>query len=240
MKVIRLEEAESTNSYAKSHIDDFADRTVIHALRQTNGRGRLNRSWVDLGDGNLFLTIILKPSDTFNEIYPNITQYLSVSLCRVLESYGLNPQIKWPNDVLINSKKIAGILSETVMQGQKLKGLVLGIGVNLNSNQKDLDSIPDKIATSLNLEINKSVDTDTFLNKLLTEFFSDYDEFLNKGFINIKDEYINRNCFLDKELNVQILNNIKSGFAKSITDRGELVFQTKDNKESVLTIGDIL
>lgn len=240
MKVIRLEEVESTNSYSKSHIDDFADRTAVHALRQTNGRGRLNRSWVDLGDKNLFLTIILKPSDTFNEIYPNITQYLSVSLCKVLESYGLNPQIKWPNDVLINGKKIAGILSETVMQGQKLKGLVLGIGVNLNSNQKDLDSIPDKIATSLNLEINKSVDTDTFLNKLLTEFFSDYDEFLKKGFINIKDEYIIRNCFLDKELNVQILNNIKSGFAKSINSRGELILQTKDNKESVLTIGDIL
>ena len=87
------------------NISALEDRTVIHAIRQTSGRGRLNRSWIDLGEGNLFMSIVLKPSNTFNEIYPNITQYLSVSLCKVLETYGLKPQIKWPNDVLINGKK---------------------------------------------------------------------------------------------------------------------------------------
>lgn len=240
MKVIRLEEAESTNNYAKEHISEFADRTAIHALRQTKGRGRLNRSWVDLGCDNLFLSIILKPSDDFKEIYPNITQYLSVALCKVLESYGLKPQIKWPNDVLINGKKIAGILSETVMHGAKLEGIVLGIGVNLNASQANLDSIPDKIATSLNIETCTNINLDVFLDELLKEFFTNYDEFLNSGFSMIKQDYINRSCFLNKELSVQIFNNIKTGFARSINDNGELVLQTKDNKESVLTIGDIL
>ena len=64
------------------NISALEDRTVIHAIRQTSGRGRLNRSWIDLGEGNLFMSIVLKPSNTFNEIYPNITQYLSVSLCK--------------------------------------------------------------------------------------------------------------------------------------------------------------
>lgn len=239
MNYIALEEVDSTNSYAKSHIEDFADKTVIHAQCQTAGRGRLNRKWIDLGKGNLFMSIVLKPAETFSNIYPNITQYLSVALCKVLESYGLNTQIKWPNDVLIEGKKIAGILSESVMQGGKFKGLVLGIGVNLNANQADVDSVPDKIVTSLNLELGKEIDLDTFRTKLVNEFFANYDSFLENGFSMIKDDYINRNCFLNKKLNVQIFNDIENGLAKSITDNGELVL-LNNNKELVLTIGDIL
>ena len=240
MEVITLDKVESTNSYGKMNIDNLADRTVVRAKVQTNGRGRLNRSWVDLGENNLFLSIILKPSDSFNEIYPNLTQYLSVVLCKVLEKYGVTPQIKWPNDVLIDGKKIAGILSETVFEGQKLKGIVLGVGVNLNANRKAVSSIPDKLATALNLELNKDINADKFLEKLLEEFFANYDEFLAKGFSMIKDYYLDKNCFLNKEISVQVFNNKKTGLAKSINDNGELVLQPKEDKELILTIGDIL
>lgn len=240
VKVIQLEEVDSTNSYGKKLIDKFEDKTAIITKKQTSGRGRLNRSWVDLGEENLFLSIILKPSETFNEIYPNLTQYLSVTLCKVIESYGIQTQIKWPNDVLIDGKKIAGILSETVMQGQKLKGIVLGVGVNLNSNQEKIDAIPNKIATSLNIETQKAIDLKGFLNKLLTEFFEHYDEFLQSGFLQIKDDYIKRNCFLGKELKVQVFNHMESGLAKAVNDLGELVLEDNNKREIVLTIGDII
>ena len=240
MEVITLEKVESTNSYGKMNIDNLSDKSVIRAKEQTSGRGRLNRSWVDLGDGNLFLSITLKPSDSFNEIYPNLTQYLSVVLCKVLEKYGVEPQIKWPNDVLINSKKIAGILSETVFEGQKLKGIVLGIGINLNASEKDVLSIPDKLVTALNLELDKDINPDKFLEELLEEFFTNYDEFLVKGFPMIKDYYLDKNCFLSQEINVQVFNDKKTGLAKSVNDSGELVLQTNENKELILTIGDIL
>lgn len=240
MKVIKLEEAESTNGYAKMYIDTIPDKTAIHALRQTAGRGRLNRSWEDLGDGNLFVSIVLKPSNTFSDIYSNLTQYLSVALCKVLEAYSIKPEIKWPNDVLVNGKKIAGILSETVMHSQILDGIVLGIGVNLNAEKENLSLVKDKPITSVNLETGKNVDVDVFLNELLTEFFKNYEEFLTSGFTLIKDDYLKRNCFLDKEVNIQIFNDVKTGVAKSVTDRGELVLSTKDNKEALLTIGDII
>lgn len=240
MKVIELETVDSTNSYAKLNIDTLEDRTIIHAKRQTSGRGRLNRLWVDLGEKNLFMTIVLKPSDTFNEIYPNLTQYLSVCLCKVLETYGLNPQIKWPNDVLTDGKKIAGILCETVMQGNNFKGLALGIGVNLNADRHDVEAIPDKIVTSLNLETGTSINKDEFLQKLSDEFFKNYNRFLAKGFIEIKEDYVSRNCFLNKELNIRVFNKTEQGFAKSVNDKGELVLINKENKEIVLTIGDIL
>lgn len=240
MEIIQLDTVNSTNSYAKLNIDTLQDKTVIHALHQTQGRGRLNRSWVDLGDDNLFMTIVLKPSDVFNEIYPNLTQYLSVCLCKVLEKYGLNPQIKWPNDVLINGKKIAGILSETVIQGNKFKGIVLGIGVNLNANQQDADAIPDRVVTSLNLELNRKIDMKDFMQKLLDEFFANYNKFLTEGFISIKNYYIEKNCFLNKEIRIQVFNKIKEGLAQNVNDSGELVLLDKENKEFVLTIGDIL
>lgn len=239
MKKIYLSEVDSTNLYAKSNIENLADKSIVHAANQTAGRGRLQRTWVNLGEGNLFLTFVLKPSNSFNEVYSNLTQYLSVVLCKILEEYGLKPQIKWPNDVLINGKKIAGILSETVMQGSLFKGLVLGIGVNLNRSEKDLASIIDKEATSLNLEISKSVDVNLFLDKLAEEFFADYDNFLQKGFELIKNDYISRTCFLDTEICVQVFNDKKCGIAKAINDKGELVM-SNNQKEFVLTIGDIL
>ena len=241
MKIIELEEVDSTNSYAKSNIEDFADRTIIHAQKQTAGRGRLNRAWVDLGNGNLFLSFILKPSNEFSEIYPNITQYLSVVMCKVLENYGLKPQIKWPNDVLIDGKKISGILSETVMQGSKFKGLIVGIGVNLNAKKQDVDSIPNKLATALNIELNKNIELKTFRDELIKEFFKNYDQFLENGFQLIKKDYIDRNCFLNKELQVQIFDKVEKGIAKSINDNGELILlDNNNNKDIVLTIGDIL
>lgn len=240
MKVIRLEETESTNSYAKAHIALLEDGSVVHALRQTKGRGRLNRCWVDLGSGNLFFSIILKPSKIFKPVYSNITQYASVVLCRVFEKYGTNPKVKWPNDVMIDGeRKISGILSETVIEGGELKGIIVGIGINLNAVKSDVENIPDRIVTALNLEIGRCVNDKVFLEEFLTEFFTGYEEFITKGFESIKKEYIEKNCFLNKTLNVQILNEIKSGYASDITNDGALVLQN-DDKEIVLTIGDIL
>ena len=239
MELITLTEVDSTNNYSKKKLEIFSDRTVVRALRQTSGKGRLNRSWVDLGGENLFFSIILKPSDKFCDVYANLTQYMSVVLSKLLEEYGLMPQIKWPNDVLIDGKKIAGILSETVMQGANFKGLILGVGINLNAELKDVSAIPDKIITALNLELSKKIDADEFLNKLLDKFFSKYDEFLEKGFEFIKSDYIKRACFLDKEVCVQLINETKHGIAKSVNKSGELILED-NGKEFSLTIGDIL
>ena len=238
MREIFLEEVDSTNLYGKNNLKDLPDRTVIYAARQTSGRGRLARNWVDLGGENLFLSFILKPSDKFNEKFSNITQYLSVVLCDILESYGLEPSIKWPNYVLIGSRKISGILCETVMQGSSFNGLVLGVGVNLNSDFATLETI-DKPATSLNLEVGRHIDVELFKSRLVNAFFENYDEFLEKGFEFIKSKYISHASFLDKEICVQSLNKKNKGIAKTLTDRGELVLDSK-GKILVLTIGDIL
>jgi BirA family biotin operon repressor/biotin-[acetyl-CoA-carboxylase] ligase len=241
MKILRLEETKSTNTYSKEHITLLEDRTVVHALRQTHGRGRLNRSWVDLGENNLFFSIILKPSTDFKPVYPNLTQYASVILCKIFENYGLNAKVKWPNDVMIDGeRKICGILCETVIENNNLKGIILGIGINLNATIKDVKNIPDRTVTALNLEIGKSVNSDSFLNEFLAEFFRTYDKFLLEGFEYIMNDYLKRNCFLEKDIRVQVLTDIKSGYAKAINNYGELILETNDNEDLILNIGDIL
>lgn len=240
MNIITLGEVSSTNLYAKQNLDCLEDKTVICAVAQTSGRGRFNRTWVDLGNGNLYMTIVLKPSDIFKDIYANLTQYLSVVLCKLFKEYGLTPSIKWPNDVLIREKKISGILSETVMQGNTFKGLVLGVGVNLNAKSEDLLLVKNKEITALNIELEREYeDRNLFMEKLLNEFFAHYDEFLDKGFSYIKDDYISACNFLGKNISVQVFNEKKSGNAEYINDAGELVLKQKD-KEFVLTMGDIL
>ena len=241
MNIITLGEIDSTNTYAKNNIDTLKDRDVVHALRQTAGRGRLNRSFVDLGENNLFFSIVLKPSQDFRSVYANITQYSCLILCKIFENYGLNAKIKWPNDVMIDGKrKISGILSETVMENNKLKGLIIGIGVNLNADKVSVEAIQGRVVTALNLEIGRAVNPDSFLNEFFEMFFKDYDKLLKCRFELIKSDYVSRNCFLNKDLSVQVLDSVKAGYAKDINNTGELVLVTPENKELVLNIGDIL
>ena len=92
MNLVTLDTVDSTNVYAKSNINTLADKTVVRAIRQSSGRGRLSRSWVDLGEGNLFVSFVIKPSNIFHSVYSNLTQYISVVLCKILEEYGLTAE----------------------------------------------------------------------------------------------------------------------------------------------------
>lgn len=239
MNLVFLEEVESTNKYAKEHIDEYANMTVIYTDNQTAGRGRLNRIWNYMGKDNIYASIILKPSDTMKEVYSNLTQYLCVVLAQVFEEYGVIPKIKWPNDIKINSKKISGILAEGVIENGKLKGLVLGFGINLNTKKEILDKI-NQPATSLNIETGMVIDKQNFLKKVLEIFCLRYDSFIEQGFILIKDEYVRRASFLNKEVTVKVFENEISGKAIEITNSGALKLLDKNMNEHILLIGDIL
>ena len=239
MNLVFLEEVESTNKYAKEHIDEYANMTVIYTDNQTAGRGRLNRIWNYMGKDNIYASIILKPSDTMKEVYSNLTQYLCVVLAQVFEEYGVISKIKWPNDIKINSKKISGILAEGVIENGKLKGLVLGFGINLNTKREILDKI-NQPATSLNIETGMVIDKQNFLKKVLEIFCLRYDSFIEEGFILIKDEYVRRASFLNKEVTVKVFENEISGKAIEITNSGALKLLDKNMNEHILLIGDIL
>ncbi len=234
-----LKEVNSTNLYAKEHLVDTEDRTIIYTYKQTAGRGRLNRKWKYVGEDNIYASFVLKPSNRLEPVYANLTQYLSVVISRILEGYGLSPQIKWPNDVLINRKKIAGILSESIVRGEELAGIVLGVGINLNC-AKEIFADIDKPATSLFLELGSFVDKEEFLEELYLNFFLYYDKFIRGGFPYIREEYIKRALFLNQMVKVAGSSEIIEGVAVDITQAGALVLKDNNNNEKTLWIGDIL
>lgn len=236
MKKVFFEEITSTNDYAKEHFAETEDKTIICADNQTNGHGRLGRKWISTNAKglNLYTSLVLKPPKEC--AYNNFTQYVSVVLCKVLEEYGVNANIKWPNDILVNGLKICGILAERTSQ---MNGFVIGIGVNLNLTKEETESI-DKPAISLNLILNKKIDRDEFLEKFCTEFEKNYDKFLTQGFEYIRENYLKRINFLGREISVSLNKDNKiKGIAKDINKDGELVLVLPDQKEQVIISGEI-
>ena len=237
-ELIFKEELNSTNTYAKEHMEELSDMSFIYCNRQANGKGRLDRVWVSQNSQNIYLTIVLKPEEP-NFPYVNLTQYLCVVVCRVLKEYGVMPQIKWPNDILIGGKKIAGILAQTSTAGHKIKGIALGVGINLNMSLEEIESI-DKPATSLNLELNRDIERDEFLSKLVCEFEETYQAFVKEGFENIKHDYLEQACFLDTEITVSTVSQIHKGRVKALTKDGAILLcDNITNNDIVITMGEI-
>ena len=239
MKLLYLEEVDSTNRYSKDNIDSIADGTIVYTDKQTAGRGRLNRKWSYIGDDNIYASLVLKPSTAMMDVYSNLTQLLCLVLCQTFEEYGVIPKIKWPNDIQINGKKISGILAEAVMGESGLKGIVLGFGINLNTDKETLSKI-DQPATSLNIETGKTIDKKEFLIKMVDKFCLLYNKFIEDGFLLIREDYKNRAGFLNREVTVKVLEKELCGIAKDITPNGALKLLDKDNVEHILLIGDIL
>lgn len=241
MKNLYLERVDSTNKWAKSHISELENMTLVYTFNQTEGRGRLNRAWLNTGCDNIYASIVLKPSETIKDVYSNLTQYLCVILAEVMEEYGVCPKIKWPNDLQINGKKISGILAEgiEVNNNGNFSGIVLGFGVNLNSSEEILNKI-NQPATALNLETGTKINKEEFLKKVFDKFCLLYDKFIEEGFPLIREEYVERASFLDKDIKVKVFDNIITGHVLGLTDDGALKIVDNNNNEKILLIGDIL
>ena len=239
MDFLYLEEIDSTNKYAKEEVNNIPAQTVVYTFKQTAGRGRLQRKWSYAGEDNIYASIVLKPTNEMKDIYSNFTQLLCVVLAEVFEEYGVEPKIKWPNDIRINGKKISGILAEAVTVQGILKGIVLGFGVNLNVKEDILSGI-DQPATSLNIETGKFINKEEFLKKVINKFFLYYNEFIERGFLLIRDDYIKRAEFLDESVSVKVFDKTIEGKAVDVTENGALKIVDKNKKEQILLIGDIL
>ncbi|MBL8025777.1 MAG: biotin--[acetyl-CoA-carboxylase] ligase [Fibrobacteres bacterium] len=234
-----LSEVDSTNLYAIRNLSNLSDKEVICAEIQTGGIGRHSRKWISDKKDNIYLSIILKPFGAPSELpLSALPQYMSVVLCRLLESFSIKAEIKWPNDTLVDGKKLAGILCQSAFSGTNLDGFVLGLGVNLNLTQNDIKQISQP-ATSLNLLTGSAINRDKFRDNLLKNFFAQYDTFLSEGFQFIHNEYVNRCTSLGKSITIRTNSREITGFAESISPDGTMTMISGGIRQSVST-GEII
>ncbi len=228
-KFVVFDEISSTNIKAKELAqDDGAEGTVVIARMQKSGRGRFDRVW-ESPDGGLYLSIILKP-----DVSPDKTTLLplvaALAVSTTIRKYGLSAAIKWPNDVRVNKKKIAGILLESDVYKNQLRHVILGIGVNLNIDVNLFSKELKDAVTSLSHELHVTVDYHKFLEDMLSALDIYYTMFINGEFDCIIFEWKKRSDTIDRRVKIvtssdEILGKAydvdKSGFLLVITDSGE-------------------
>lgn len=227
-KVINFDVITSTNQYIKEQYKNLEPFTIINANKQTNGRGRVDRKWESIEGKNLTFSIYLKPK-ILPEKLPLLSLVIGASIYNVLSKY-INCLIKWPNDIIVNDKKIAGILVESIYSN-KLEALVAGIGININQGQFSND-LKNK-ATSLFIETNTEYNKNIILDEFIKEFDLLYNDFIigNNQFVNICKEH---NYLLNKEI------NYNGSIAKivDINEEGKLIIDI-NGKQEQLFFGEI-
>ena len=179
-RVLKFDELNSTSVYSHQHLEELDNFDVVSCDMQSQGHGQFERVWYssNKNGGNIYISIILKPDNI--EHLNELTRYVALIGAKTIEEYGLKPTFKYPNDILINGKKIAGFLAESEFLGSTCKGVIVGCGINLNLESDELSQI-DQPATSIYVETNKQVDKEEFLDKFLSNFENEYNDFLLYG-----------------------------------------------------------
>lgn len=211
----------STNTWAKEHAALLPrDKiTLITADEQTDGRGRFKRPWKSPKGQNIYATFCFFIEKSVTRV-ENIPQILAISTLQIVEKKGLHPKIKWPNDLLLNGKKFAGILCETCSVEDQLC-VILGIGININMPQSTLKEI-DQPATSLMVEQGTAFDVEGVLVEIERQFIENLGIFLKFGFDPFLDVF--KKCLTDAEgrLRVRIGKEVLEGVFDSISPDGSL------------------
>lgn len=192
-RLVCLPGTASTNADAFRLAEAGADEgTVIIADAQSGGKGRMGRIWSSPPGTNLYSSVILRPTVKPYEA-PQLTFLSAVAVARAIEqTTQLKPEIKWPNDVLINGRKVAGLLNEMSAETDGINFVILGIGVNLNMTAAQFPADLRTPATSLLLEQGHAVSRAQFAAAMLDELDRLYGDFLTRGFGPVRDEWQRR------------------------------------------------
>lgn len=233
-KILFFEEVDSTNNKAKQIALEEKEGTVVISEMQTSGRGRRGREWYS-PKGGIYVSFILKPNFS-PEKASQLTLVSSLALVETLNALGnnLNSKIKWPNDVLISGKKISGILTELSSDMEKINYIVVGVGINLNTEK---ETLPEN-GTSLKIEMKEEVSIKLFLKSFLEYYDSIYQEYLNGDINQIIERWKNNSDTLGKKVKIIGINETYEGLAKDIDENGALILQTKEREIKVYS-GDV-
>lgn len=235
-------EVDSTNNVLKKLAADNApEGTVVISDIQLAGRGRRGRTWMSEPGLGIWMSVLLRP-----DLHPSQVQTLTlasaVAVMRALEPLGIEGLgIKWPNDILINKKKVCGILTELNAEAEKIEWVVIGIGLNVNHGIGDFPSEIRDTATSLRLSVKtqESYNRSKIAANIINELENVYLEFLEKGSGWIVEEWKKRNITLGKRVVLSGQFEAREAEALDITPDGKLVVRYDDGKTDEVLSGEI-
>jgi len=210
--------------------------TVVVAEGQRKGRGRMSRNWVSPKGKGIYLSLILRPPLKLTEV-PQITLMAAVAVARAIHTTtGTKPQIKWPNDILMGNKKVAGILTELNAELNRLNHCVIGIGLNANGSSAHLPSH----ATSLSEVVGAKVDRVALVRTLLTQLEKSYLELLGSGLAPILEGWRTFANFLGSHVRVEVRGRTVDGQAVDLDESGALLVRTDTGFVEPISAGDVL
>lgn len=234
--VYSYDEIDSTNKEAKRLAALGAPNgSIFTAELQNQGRGRLGRQWSSPKYVGLWFSILLYPDITPDRIIP-ITLVAGISVCKALISFGFDAKIKWPNDVVINGKKVCGILTEMTAEAEHISSIVVGIGINVNTENFN-DDIKDK-ATSLYIESGKNFLRKDILQSVLEIFERYYIDYIDSGLSKIIDDYNNLCINIGKVVVASSAQGDITGKAVRVKENGALCIET-DNGIKEVNFGEV-
>jgi BirA family biotin operon repressor/biotin-[acetyl-CoA-carboxylase] ligase len=220
------ETVESTQKIAHRLAQDgVPEGTVVVAEEQTAGRGRLDRAWYSPKHTGVWMSLILRPSLPPQRA-PQLTLMTAVAVVQAIQEVtGLSPDIKWPNDILINGKKAVGILTEMQADADRIHSVIIGIGINVNQQKEHFAPAIQEIATSLKLESGEDVNRALLMQTIFLKLEKLYDEYLTKGFQLIKLLWEAHAISIGKHVVARTLTGTIEGLAKGIADDGVLLLE---------------
>lgn len=235
MKSYHFEKLDSTSTYLKNNYHELENFTFISADYQTKGHGRYNRKWFGENKKDLMFSVLVKDKELISK-YTYLSLASAVVIYNTLKELGIEKvSIKWPNDVFINDKKIAGILLESVSSDKGIEALVIGVGVNVNSLsfEKNMVNSP----TSVYLQINKEISLEAIKNSIYNKFCKMFDEIIHNDYSYLKVAR-NNNYLKDKMVYANI-NDVKT-LVKVIDINGDNSLKIeKEGKHINLSSGEI-
>jgi BirA family biotin operon repressor/biotin-[acetyl-CoA-carboxylase] ligase len=228
----------STSDHAKALAEEGAGHgEVVIAETQTSGRGRRGRSWVSPPRKNAYFSAVLRP-DLPPARAPELTLVASVAICDALRHANVAPGIKWPNDLLVGGRKIAGILTELAAEPEGIQWVVLGIGVNVNARPEDFPEELRGEATSVLIERGEPAPRALLVAACLTALEGWLDRHAEEGFAPIRQAWRERSVTLGREVLVRAEGRELVGTAEDIDDSGALLVRAGDGLERILA-GDV-
>ena len=237
-------ETESTNLSAKKAGEYEDEKSIARGMlfvadKQTAGVGRRGRSWESPEGKNIYMSLLFKP-ETEPAKAPMLTLVMAAAVAEGLKRVCGNDevQIKWPNDIILNKKKVCGILTEMALNGTAIKYVVIGVGINVNQKTFSKE-LADK-ATSLSLEYSKEFDRKMIISSVLEEFYKYYDGFLRAGDLSYLQETYNQMLVnRDEMVVIHEPGNEYEAKAIGINEQGELLVELTDGRKQNIFAGEV-